>query len=150
MNRTRTRTRPRLRDRGSLSLEAAILAPVLLTALLVAVAAGRIHIAEGAVDAAARNAARAASLVRDPNTARSEGSRIAQQTLQDQGHTCTSLQVDVPTAGFSAPLGTPASVTVTVTCQLNLADLTIPGFPGTKTITAHFTSPIDPYRGRQQ
>jgi len=135
-------------DRGSLSLETAILAPVLLTALLIVIAAGRIHLADNTVDAAARNAARAASLERDGNTARSEGDRIARQTLQDQGMRCTSLSVRVPTGGFTATLGTPASVTVTITCHLNLSDLTLPGFPGSKTITARFTSPIDPYRGR--
>ncbi|MDH6130508.1 TadE/TadG family type IV pilus assembly protein [Kitasatospora sp. GP82] len=135
-------------DRGSLSLETAILAPVLLTALLVAIAAGRIHIADNTVDAAARNAARAASLERDGSTARSEGTRIAQQTLQEQGLRCSSLTVDVPTGGFTAALGAPANVTVTVTCQLCLSDLLIPGFPGSKAITATFTSPIDPYRGR--
>lgn len=135
-------------DRGSLSLEAAILYPVLLMALLLVVAAGRSHLAGNAVDDAAREAARAASLERDAAAARSAGNQVAQQTLQDQGLQCVSLSVDVPTGGFAAQLGTPASVTVTVSCTVDLSDLTIPGVPGTTTVTSTFTSPIDPYRGR--
>ncbi|MDH6122716.1 TadE/TadG family type IV pilus assembly protein [Kitasatospora sp. GAS204B] len=138
----------RHRDRGSLSLEAAILAPVLLLAILLIVAAGRSHLAGNVVDDAAREAARAASLERDGITARNEGSRVAQQTLQDQGLKCVSLSVDVPTGGFAAAIGTPASVKVTVSCTVDLSDLTIPGVPGSTTVTGTFTSPIDPYRGR--
>ncbi|GAB2711515.1 TadE/TadG family type IV pilus assembly protein [Kitasatospora kifunensis] len=136
------------RDRGSLSLEAAILYPVLLLALLLIVAAGRSHLAGNTVDDAAREAARAASLERDATTARNSGTQVARQTLQDQDLKCVSLSVDVPTNGFAAALGTPASVTVTVRCTVDLSDLTIPGVPGTTTVTGTFTSPIDPYRGR--
>ena len=145
-------TRPllsgRRQDRGSLSLETAILAPVLLGFLMLVVAAGRIHLADNTLDDAARNAARAASLERDAATAQAQGNQAAQQTLQDQGLHCSSLTVDVPGQGFQTAIGTPASVTVTITCQLQLSDLLVPGLPGTKPITASFTSAIDPYRGR--
>ncbi|MFC7591576.1 hypothetical protein ACFQYP_53685 [Nonomuraea antimicrobica] len=52
------------------------------------------------------------------------------------------------TAGLSAPLGRPATIIAHVSCEVQLADLAIPGIPGTKTITSSFTSPIDPYRAR--
>ncbi|GAA3714275.1 hypothetical protein GCM10022224_094890 [Nonomuraea antimicrobica] len=54
----------------------------------------------------------------------------------------------VDTAGLSAPLGRPATIIAHVSCEVQLADLAIPGIPGTKTITSSFTSPIDPYRAR--
>jgi Flp pilus assembly protein TadG len=135
-------------DRGSVSLELAILAPVLLGMLVIIVAAGRVHLAHNVVDAAARNAARAASLERDAASARTAAQRVAQQTFQDQGLTCTGLSVTVPTAGFQAPLGTPSSVTVSVRCTVTLSDVAFPGLPGSTTATSSFTSAIDAYRGR--
>ncbi|WP_331731603.1 TadE family protein [Kitasatospora sp. NBC_01300] len=131
-----------------MSLELAILAPVLFAMLLTVIAAGRVHLAHNTVDAAARNAARAASLERDAATARTAGNRVAQQTLQDQGLTCASLTVDIPTTGFHAPLGTPSRVTVTVRCTVALSDLALPGLPGSTTVSGSFTSTIDAYRGR--
>ncbi|MER5352602.1 TadE/TadG family type IV pilus assembly protein [Kitasatospora sp. NPDC002551] len=148
---TRTRTallRRRTGDRGSISLEAAILFPVLFGILALVVVAGRVGSASGTVSAAARAAARAASLERDGATARTAGTTVARQTLADQGVRCDGLKVDIPTGGFTAALGVPASVTVTVSCTVPLSDLVLPGLPGSRTVKASFTSPIDPYRGR--
>ena len=61
---------------------------------------------------------------------------------------CDSQRVDVDTRGFGAPVGTPAKVTATVTCIADLSDISIPGLPGTRTITATMSSPIDTYRER--
>ncbi|MGV9268101.1 TadE family protein [Kitasatospora sp. NPDC003701] len=135
-------------DRGSVSLELAILAPVLIAMLLLVIAAGRIHIADNTVEAAARNAARAASLERDGAAAKAAGTRVAQQTFQDQGLHCDQLKVDVPDAGFRAPLGTPSTVRVSVSCTVALSDLALPGLPGSQTVRGEFSSPIDAYRGR--
>ncbi|MFD9685225.1 TadE family protein [Kitasatospora sp. NPDC059146] len=142
------RLRRRRGDRGSVSLELAILAPVLLGMLVVIVAAGRVHLARNVVDDAARNAARAASLERDAASARTAAQRVARQTFQDQGLTCTGLSVTVPTSGFQAPLGTPSSVTVSVRCTVSLSDVAFPGLPGSTTASSDFTSSIDAYRGR--
>jgi len=55
----------------------------------------------------------------------------------------------VDTAGFAVPVGTPATVSATVVCQVWLADLTpIPAMPGQVTIEATMQSPLDTYRGR--
>jgi hypothetical protein len=40
-------------------------------------------------------------------------------------------------------------VTATVTCKVEVADLAIPGLPGTRTITATASSPVDAYRERR-
>jgi Flp pilus assembly protein TadG len=134
------------RERGALSLELAILAPVLLMFLLLMIGAGRIYLSGRTVDNAARDAARAASLQRSATAAQATALQVASSTLATEGIHCTNTSVDVPTDGFNAPLGQPAAVTVTVSCQVNLSDVALPGFPGTKLLTGTFTSAIDPYR----
>ncbi|MFE9121428.1 TadE/TadG family type IV pilus assembly protein [Streptomyces sp. NPDC007172] len=135
-------------DRGALSLEAVILFPVLILVLLLVVAFGRIGSADNAVDSAARNAARAASLERSGGSARTAGQQVARSVLSKQGLQCTSTAVSVSVGGFSAPLGEPASTTATVTCTVRLSDIGLPGLPGSKTLTSSFTSSIDSYRQR--
>ncbi len=139
----------RLRDdRGALSLEAVILFPVLILVLLLVIAFGRIGSAGNAVDTAARNAARAASLERTGGVASSAGSQMARSVLDQQGLQCTSTSISVSTGGFSAQIGEPASTTATVTCVVRLSDIGLPGLPGSKTLTSSFTSSIDSYRQR--
>src|SRR5437868_14568837 len=70
--------RDRRRDRGSVTLELTIFAPALIIMLLFVVAAGRIAQAHQAVEAAARDAARQASIARDPSTARANAISSAQ------------------------------------------------------------------------
>lgn len=139
---------PRFRhdERGSVSLELAILAPALLLLLGALVFAGRAATSSATVEQAAREAARDASLARDADAARSTALASAQRELA--GSDCASTDVAVDTTGFATPLGTNASITVTVRCTISLADLAIPGLPGTHTITAAATSPIDRYRTR--
>ena len=140
---------PRHRDdNGSFTLELAVLAPALLALLALVVAAGRVALAGNAVDAAARDAARAASLARTAATAQAAAQATAQQTVVGQHLHCTSLDVTADTSGFSTPLGTPASVSVHVTCTVDLTDVALPGLPGSKQLSATFTSPLDPYRSR--
>ncbi|WP_327378726.1 pilus assembly protein (plasmid) [Streptomyces sp. NBC_01216] len=135
-------------DRGALSLEAVILFPVLILVLLLVVAFGRIGSAGNAVDTAARNAARAASLERSGGSASNAGSQVARSVLGQQGLECTSTSVSISTGGFSAAIGEPASTTATVTCTVRLSDIGLPGLPGSKTLTSSFTSSIDSYRQR--
>lgn len=135
-------------DRGSYTLELAVLAPVLLLLLGFIVAAGRVALAGSTVDGIARDAARAASLARTPDAAQSAAQTTATHTAAQQNIDCTNLAVHVDTSGFTAPVGEPASVVVHVACTATLGDLAIPGLPGSKTLTASFTSPLDPYRAR--
>ena len=135
-------------ERGALSLELAILGPVLILVLLLMASAGRIYLAGSGVDDAARDAARAASLQRDPDAARAAALSIADQTLAAQGLHCLSTDVEVPVGGFNTPLGQPASVTVTVHCRVDLSQVAVPGMPGSKVLTGSFTSSIDRYRQR--
>ena len=135
-------------ERGSVSVELALLAPALLLLLAFGVLAGRTQIAEGAVQEAARAAAREASLARDAATAAVLAGAQAERTLAAQDLRCRDTRVDVDTAGFSAPPGRPGDVTVTISCTVGMADLLVPGLPGSVTVEAVFTSPVDAYRER--
>lgn len=135
-------------ERGSLTLELAVLAPGLLLLLSLLIVGGRVAVAGGSVEAAARDAARTASIARGPDQAQAESTATANQSLARQGLDCSATTVDVTTAGFAVPVGQPAQVTATVSCRVDLADLALPGLPGARTVTATATSPLDTYRER--
>lgn len=136
------------RDRGSAAIEAAIGVPAFLLFVALIVGAGRVAIAHQAVEAAAAEAARSASIERtQPAAARAAGDAAA-ATLANQQLRCLSTQIDVDTSGFAVPVGTPASVNATVTCVVDLGDVSVPGLPRSLTITETMSSPLDTYRGR--
>ena len=135
------------RDEGNAALELVVLAPVLLFLFGLVIAAGRTSIAQGSVDAAARDAARQASISLTPGAAQTAAQATAQAALSRDGLDCTP-QVIVKTAQFGVPVGLPASVTATVICTVPLSDLVVPGLPGSRTLRYTFTSPLDPYRER--
>jgi Flp pilus assembly protein TadG len=134
-------------DAGDASLELIILAPVLLALIALMIAAGRTSVAQGSVDAAAHDAARQASLARSPAAAFAAAQLSADAAISQDGLDCNPV-VNVNTVGFSVPLGQPADVSATVTCIVPLADLVVPGLPGSRTLSYTFSSPLDPYRGR--
>ncbi|HEY2792487.1 MAG TPA: TadE/TadG family type IV pilus assembly protein [Micromonosporaceae bacterium] len=136
------------RDDGTAAIEVALLAPALIAIMLLVIAAMRIEVAGESVDASAHDAARAASISRNAAEAQANGVRAARTTLASEGMNCSSLTVKVDASQFARKLGEPATVRATVTCVVALADLSVPGLPGHKTITSTFTSPIDQYGGR--
>jgi Flp pilus assembly protein TadG len=139
---------PRRAERGLASVELVIVAPAFLLFVALLLFAGRVALAEQAVQAAAAEAARAASTARTAEQARAQATTWAQTSLDNQQLGCRTQQVHVDTTGFAAPVGTPAQVAATVTCVLDLADLSAP-VPGSYTTTATMTSPLDTYRSRQ-
>jgi len=120
----------------------------------------RVTVAGGRVDSAARDAARAASLTRSPGQASLAAGQTAARSLAGAHVACTRLAVTVDTAGFAAPSGvvgaggtggtggTGGAVGVHISCAVDLADVAIPGVPGSMTMTASYTAPLDPYRAR--
>ena len=135
------------RERGSAVIEAVIGVPAFMLFVLLIVFAGRVAIAHQGVQSAAADAARSASIARTQGGAQTAGDIAAATSLANQHMNCTATTVSVDTTGFASPVGTPAKVNVIVTCQVNLSDL-LPGVPGTKTITATMSSPLDTYRER--
>ena len=135
-------------ERGSAAVEAAVGVPAFLLFVGLIIFAGRMALAHNAIDAAAAEAARTASIARDSGEASAEARAAAMSTLRNQNVHCRSSNVHVDTSGFAAPLGTGAHVTASVTCLVNLSDLSVPGVPGAKRVRSTATSPIDTYRGR--
>lgn len=133
-------------ERGSASLELVLMAPVLILLMLFVVLVGRLGQARADVDRAARDAARAASIARTSDAAHERAAAAARATLADGGVSCRSMTVALDTGAF-APDG---AVHATVDCNIDLADLSLLGVPGSRTITATFTQPVDAFRGLEE
>ena len=132
---------------GSASLEMAILAPVLLALLALIVMGGRFAVASTAITGVAGAAARDASLARNPAAARAAAGSTALATLVAQNLHCQGAPiVRVDTSGFTAAPGTPASVSVDVTCVVVVNGLHVPGLPTTRTVHDRAVSPLDLFR----
>lgn len=144
---TRRRSGSR-RDRGSASIELAIIAPAVLAVFATAVIGGRANLARQSVEAAAFDAARTASLARSASEAHGSATSAANSALTALGLSCTSVTVSVSIDGFEVPVGQPATVTATVSCRADFSDVALPGLPGGATLQASFTSPLDTYRTR--
>ncbi|WP_449341010.1 TadE/TadG family type IV pilus assembly protein [Streptomyces canarius] len=135
-------------DEGSAAIEAAVILPSLIMFLCLAIAGGRIVTSGAKIDSAAEDAAREASIHRTAAAAQGAAQSAAAESLNDQGITCALTSVRVNTGGLSVPVGQVGTVTVTVTCTVNLSDLLLPGMPGAKTLTSTATSVVDQYRQR--
>jgi len=135
--------RPQSRERGSAAAELVLVTPFLFLLLLFAVAAGRLVEGKLDVDSAAQQAARAASEARTPAAASAQAQQVAQAALAGQTVTCDPAVI-TPDLGDFAPGG---MVTVTVSCTVQLSGLGLLHVPGSETITASASSPVDVYRG---
>ncbi len=133
---------------GLTTLELVVWAPGLLLVIGLLVVAGRVNGANAAVEQAAADAARSASIARTPGAASTSAVSSAQQSLAAQALQCASVNVTVDTGGFAASPGQPATVTATVSCPVRLSDLGIPGLPGTRTVSHTAMSSLDTFRER--
>ena len=137
----------RERDRGSAAIEAAVGTPAFLLFVALILLAGRLTVMQQVVQAAAADAARAASLSRTPADADTAARAAAQLGLDSRQITCSSVLVQIDTTGFTVPVGTPASVSATVTCRVDLTGIDLPGL-GARDVAATMISPLDTYRAR--
>ncbi|WP_243088263.1 TadE/TadG family type IV pilus assembly protein [Streptomyces sp. 891-h] len=134
-------------ERGSAAVEAALLTPALVMLLSLALAAGLLVRAGNEVDAAAKAAARAASISRSPAAAQRAAYAAARDSLSGQ-IACASTQIRADTSALNVPVGQVSKVTVTVRCTVDYSDLLMPGVPGSKTLTSSFSSTVDRFRQR--
>lgn len=132
-------------ERGSVSVEVAVIAPAFIFLMLLVVFAGKVSEADGNVERAAAEGARAASLRQDPGAAIDDAEAAVEANLAHAGVPCTDLTIGVDTSNFE-PGGT---VGVAVTCQASMADVTLLGVPGTRTFTATSVEVIDTYRSSE-
>ena len=133
-------------DRGSESVELAILLPVGFLVLAMLVIGARIGLVGDRISGVAGIAARDASLARSAVAAEQLASAGATTALAGRGLHCADVQVSVDTSGFAAAPGVPASVTVVVSCTVDLSDIGVAGLPGSRTLRDTATSPLDPAR----
>lgn len=147
-----TRTAPgrrRTRERGlAPATELVILLPALIVLLGLIVGGSRIWFARSVVIDAAYSGARAASLERETRQADSAGRSATSRRLSMRGITCLRTSVHLDLSGFSAPIGTPASVREKLTCKVEIGHFLAPGLPGSMTIIGRGSAPIDSYRER--
>jgi Flp pilus assembly protein TadG len=129
-------------ETGSVAAELVLLTPLLILILLFVVALGRLAGARIDVDGAAAQAARAASIARDPATAAAMAQQTATAALGSDNVTCAQLSVSTDTAQFQ-PGG---FVAVTVTCTVSLSDLTGLRLPASESISSRFVEVVDAYR----
>jgi Flp pilus assembly protein TadG len=127
---TRTR-RIRRSERGSFSVELAVLAPTLLLVISFVISVGRVTEGRALVQGAARDAARAATINHDGNAA---GAAQEAYDRATRGADCDPMLLvpRVPVPG--------GVVTATATCRVTT-------MWGKQSITRHANSAVDIYRG---
>ena len=135
-------TTARRDERGSLTVELVVLTPVLLIMALAMLGFGRVAETRQEVVGAARAGAEAASTAPDAASAEVASRTAAVAGSGSLSRTCVAPLVITDTGQFR-PGG---FVTVTVVCDVPLADVAIPGMPASTTVSASSTAPIDPYR----
>ena len=124
-----------------MAVEFAILAPAFVVLVLLLVVGGRIVEAQGQVDGAARDAARAASVQVYGNLVQGAVQSAARSDLTPGGHSmCPGGMTPSWTGGTAA-----GAVTVTVRCTINLSFF--PGL-GALTLSGHAAAPLDVYSQR--
>lgn len=137
--RLRRRGRPaRPDDRGSAHVELVILAVVSFLFIAFIVFVGRLNVGSASAEAAARSAARAISVARQPELAVASAEADAAAMVKLGSPMCATWQFD--------RVIDPAEVTVTITCNVDLSEASLLQVPGTMPITATATEVIDQYR----
>lgn len=130
-------------ERGSVAAELTLLTPLLILLLLLVVLCGRTVDTKLRINDVAHQAARAASQARTPSQATAAAQSTADDALASAGITCRHLDVATDTQGLRPG----SAITVTVSCSVGLADLTMLGVPGSRTFQSSFSSPVDLWRG---
>lgn len=124
------------------TVELVILVPVIAVVLLFVVALGRYAYSGQLVEQAARAAVWAAADAATPAQAAEAAQSAGQSALSSAGVSCQNLQVVTDTGDFVAG----GTVGVTVTCTASLADLTLSGVPGSKSVSASASAPLEKFR----
>jgi Flp pilus assembly protein TadG len=124
--------------------ELVLLTPLAFVVLAFLVIAGRLSTVTAEVAAASRDAARAASLTQTYDQAITAATDTARGSLAKKDVTCRNLTV---TGGEPSTFVAGGEITVTISCDVSLADVALPGIPGTRTVAASSTEVLDRFRG---
>ncbi|HST82137.1 MAG TPA: TadE family protein [Kineosporiaceae bacterium] len=131
-------TEGRRADAGMMAVEMVLLAPVMVAFLLLVVAFGRFVAVRGEVEAATRDAVRAASLERSSGAAADAARRTASASLAGR------WQCGEPELGGA--FGAGETITVRLECSVPLSGLGLLGMPGSISVHAQSAAPLDLYR----
>ncbi|MGJ3508408.1 TadE/TadG family type IV pilus assembly protein [Enemella sp. A6] len=134
-------------ERGAASVEAVVVIPAVTLLLGLLMVGARLWYVTSAVEDAAWLAARSASLERHGAAAREVAHRVGTEQLRSAGTDCADLRVHADVSGLQRRVGEPAAVSVRVRCTVPLADLLVPGTPGSIQVSANGSSIVDQHRG---
>lgn len=132
-----------------MAVEFVVAAPALALLLLIVAGGGQWLNLTGEVSAAARDAARAASVARTFQDAQQNATTAAQDDLS--GICQGGLTVGPPqpvTGGTPASFATAQDIVVTVSCNANLSVFQSVGFSVSQTFSNAATAPLDPFVNR--
>lgn len=135
-------------DLGSASVEVAVGVPAFALFIALIILGGRTATTHQALESAAADAARSASLARTASAATEAAREAAETSIANQGLPCMHVGVTVDTEAFTRAVGRDSTVDVTVECRLKLSDLSIPGLPGSRLLRESMSSPLDTWRER--
>jgi len=137
------------KERGAVSVEVALLVPVLVLVAAGATAGWRLWWASGQVQSAAGSAARAASNLDDPVVASQTVIAVVNADLETAGVHCRNISISQDLAAVTLPPGVPGQVWVQVRCEVGLSDLLLP-LPGSIAVSGESDEAINIYsrRGR--
>lgn len=130
-------------DAGSVAVETTLVVPVLILLLVfVAVVIHRGVDAHIRVNDVAHQAARAATLEREPAAAQAAAQVAAEQALAEAGVSCSPLTVTADVGSLSPG----STVRVRLTCHADLGDAAIPGLDS-RQVTSEAREVVDTWRG---
>ena len=133
----RTRARG---ERGSMSVEIVLMVPILVMFTLLVLAGGRYVAVRADIDAAARDAARAASFERSEPAARAAAQAAADASDVNDSFSSCSI------AGINGDFEAGGVVEVSVRCAVSNTGLGLIGLTGSRDFEASSSAPIDLYR----
>ncbi len=130
-------------DRGDSLVTVLMLMPVLVLFLELIVMGGRVATTRADIQSAAREAARDASVSQSLGSASDVVAETVETSLADKGVRCENVNHSF---GHGTYFVADGRVEVVVECTVDLSDLGFLPAPGSHTITARATEPIDRYR----
>jgi Flp pilus assembly protein TadG len=136
-------------ERGAVSVEFALVVPVLVLLVGLVVGGARTWLARGVVEQAAGAAVRGMSQARSQDQAARTAQELAVAQAAAGGLRCQRLVIQADSRALANPPGTPAKVMARVTCDVPLGDVLVPGWPGVIAVEATAETVLDRYRGRK-
>jgi Flp pilus assembly protein TadG len=124
-------------ERGSMAVELVIMTPVLVMFMLLVVAFGRYVWIRGQIEAAARDAVRAAAFERSAGDAEAAADDMAQAQLE--GRSCSE-------GALSGAFVAGGTIKYTLTCHVSYDELGLIGLPDGDDVTVSSDAPLDQFR----